>query len=82
MREIYHYLIFSGQGVELEAFCQELEAEGLDFEEDQVLEAEELGGEIPMVVVMGGAEDGVAPQQLGGEVVDERLVRVLGGGVE
>jgi hypothetical protein len=63
--------------VKLEAFREELQAEFLDFEQDQVLQTEQLRSEVAvmvvMMVMMGGAEDGFAPEEFGSEVVDERL---------
>ena len=70
--------------MKLEAFRKELQAEFLDFEQDQVFQAEELCGQVAVVVVMvvvGGAEDGFAPEEFGGEVIDECLC-LRGVGVE
>lgn len=69
--------------MKLETFRQKLQAEFLDFEQDQVFEAEELCSQVAVVVVVvmvGGAEDGFAPEEFGGEVVDERLFFFVGKG--
>lgn len=68
--------------MKLEAFRQKLQAEFLDFKQDKVFQAEQLCGQVAVVMmVMCGAQDGFPPKEFGSEVVDERLCFWWGGWV-
>jgi hypothetical protein len=50
-----------------------LKPELSDFEEDQVFQAKDLRGEVAMVMVVASAQNGLATEKFGSQVVDEGL---------